>query len=425
MKFQTFTANLEQWLESESSDSSSHRPRIGDLLDLQHARGRFVTGDLNFLARGKSAPSFRNPQISRVALVLGTRNFSIAAQTLRFNSDFFMNHPCLQSYTVQTQVAPQTFEVFLRALEEDSDLHLTADNLPELSRLCEEFGVPKLKRVWDHFVQSPPAVSSRDFHVENIESQFEDLKREFHLLKDNCRGLRAEVRQLTHSVGDLPVSRQIETLKTSVAQSLTRLETLRPELPHLNAVFRQLQHGFERFEGWLPLKEAKSLDGSDHEKGIVIISSNSVLGGDSKDSAKYVADLTSDSAFYSKDEPGEWICWDFREMRDRPTHSAMWTWGVKSWVVEGSIDGWDVRCGHCRCRIRRNAASSGSLRRTRGTVATISCAWKRSSSLGLFRRRFEGSTGLGECGVDELMKVIGSLPMPNCQTRHISNRVQM
>jgi hypothetical protein len=64
-----------------------------------------------------------------------------------------------------------------------------------------------------------------------------------------------------------------------------------------------------------------------------------VLGDESKYIAKHVADLTSDSAFYSKDEPGEWLCWDFREMRVRPTHYTMRTWSVKSWVVEGSVDG--------------------------------------------------------------------------------------
>jgi hypothetical protein len=261
----------------------------------------------------------------RVALVLGTRNFDVAAQTLRLNSDFFMNHPGLKSYTVQTPVSLQTFQAFLRALEEFSDLPLTPGNLPEVSRLCEEFGVVRLKRVCDHFVQSPPSVSSVDFRLENMESQFDALKTEFYLLKDDCRGLRAEVQRLRNSVGDLPVSREIETLKTSVAQSATRLETLRPELNHLNGVFRQLQQGFERFEGWLPLKEGKSLDGilwyltrkhggKVHEKGIVMITSKSVLGDDSKYSAKYVADLTSDSAFYSKDEPGEWLCWDFCEM---------------------------------------------------------------------------------------------------------------
>jgi hypothetical protein len=33
-----------------------------------------------------------------------------------------------------------------------------------------------------------------------------------------------------------------------------------------------------------------------------------------------VADLTFDSYFRSKNEPGQWICWHFHEKRARPTH---------------------------------------------------------------------------------------------------------
>jgi hypothetical protein len=36
---------------------------------------------------------------------------------------------------------------------------------------------------------------------------------------------------------------------------------------------------------------------------------------------------------------GPWICWDFREMRICPTHYAIRADYLKSWVVEGSLDG--------------------------------------------------------------------------------------
>jgi hypothetical protein len=73
--------------------------------------------------------------------------------------------------------------------------------------------------------------------------------------------------------------------------------------------------------------------GNVHEKGIVAITSKS--GQD----VKNVADLNSEREFRSKDEPGQWICWDFREMRLRPTHYTMSAEGLVSWVVEGSADG--------------------------------------------------------------------------------------
>jgi hypothetical protein len=105
----------------------------------------------------------------------------------------------------------------------------------------------------------------------------------------------------------------------------------------------------------IPMKEAKSLEGiishltqkhggNVQEEGIVRITSKSVGNDDPRCALKNVADLTSNSRFFSKNEPGQWICWDFGEMRVRPTHYTIWTNGLKSWVVEGSLDGrsWTV-----------------------------------------------------------------------------------
>jgi hypothetical protein len=84
---------------------------------------------------------------------------------------------------------------------------------------------------------------------------------------------------------------------------------------------------------------AQKQGGNVHEKGIVTITSKSVYVDDPKYAAKNVVDLTSDSYFYSKNEPGQWVCWDFGEMRVRPTHYTIWTGYLQSWVVEGSLDG--------------------------------------------------------------------------------------
>jgi hypothetical protein len=73
--------------------------------------------------------------------------------------------------------------------------------------------------------------------------------------------------------------------------------------------------------------------------GIVTITLKSVITDDPMFAPKNAADLTSGSQFSSNDEPGQWICWDFREMRVRPTHYTIWAAWLKSWVVEGSLDG--------------------------------------------------------------------------------------
>jgi hypothetical protein len=83
----------------------------------------------------------------------------------------------------------------------------------------------------------------------------------------------------------------------------------------------------------------KKHGGSVHEKGIVTITSKSVYSDDPQFALKNVADLTSCEWFGSKNEPGQWVCWDFREMRVRPTYYTIWSAYLKSWVVEGSLDG--------------------------------------------------------------------------------------
>jgi hypothetical protein len=82
-----------------------------------------------------------------------------------------------------------------------------------------------------------------------------------------------------------------------------------------------------------PLKEAKSSvgilsyltwkhAGNVHDKGIVTITSKSVDNDAPKDFS-FLADLTSDRTFGSEDKTGQWICWDFHELRVRPTHSTI------------------------------------------------------------------------------------------------------
>jgi hypothetical protein len=84
----------------------------------------------------------------------------------------------------------------------------------------------------------------------------------------------------------------------------------------------------------------KKHGGNVQEKRIIAITSMSVY----EESLENIADLTSDPYFYSEYEPRQWVCWDFREMRIRPTHCTIKTQYLESWVVDGSLDGrcWTV-----------------------------------------------------------------------------------
>jgi hypothetical protein len=98
------------------------------------------------------------------------------------------------------------------------------------------------------------------------------------------------------------------------------------------------------------MKEAKSKDGilsyltKKHggnvcQKFIVTITSKSTYDLPQCARGTNLADLNADSYVWSKDEPGQWVCWDFRDMRVRPTHYTIDAGPLKSWVVEGSLDG--------------------------------------------------------------------------------------
>jgi hypothetical protein len=100
-----------------------------------------------------------------------------------------------------------------------------------------------------------------------------------------------------------------------------------------------------------PLQESKSLDGiisyltrkhggNVHDKGIVTITSKSVVTGNPKFAVRNIADLASASRFFSKDEPRQWAYWDFREMLVHPTHYTMQLRTfLKFWVILSSLDG--------------------------------------------------------------------------------------
>jgi hypothetical protein len=78
----------------------------------------------------------------------------------------------------------------------------------------------------------------------------------------------------------------------------------------------------------------KEHGGNVHEKGIVAINSKSLAHG----RPSYVG-IRGPGFFISQNEPNQWISWDFRKMRVRPTHYTIQAGPMKSWVVEGSLDG--------------------------------------------------------------------------------------
>jgi hypothetical protein len=137
-----------------------------------------------------------------------------------------------------------------------------------------------------------------------------------HGLESGLDGLRGEFAGLRDSV------QQLESVRTLEDREFR----LNPALP-LEGIISSLtrQHG-----------------GHVHDRGIVTITSLSVCSDDDRFHPRNAANLNAPGGFCSKSEAGQWICWDFKEMRIRPTHYSIQHLKrpiPKTWIVEGSFDG--------------------------------------------------------------------------------------
>jgi hypothetical protein len=86
-----------------------------------------------------------------------------------------------------------------------------------------------------------------------------------------------------------------------------------------------------------PMKEVKSLEGIVSylyaEYGDVIKITSKSEGSLELYPAGYANGVSS------KDHPGQWVCWDFRKMWIYPTHYTINSYNLRSWILEGSVDG--------------------------------------------------------------------------------------
>jgi hypothetical protein len=222
------------------------------------------------------------------------------------------------SCDVQSSVPLGLFEVFVDALERGTKVEVKKENVNAFSLLAKEFWLEDLLTECSalQVASSPEPIRALSERISKLERQLESL---------DCR-----ISALEPNLGT-----GLEDLKLSIAISIPV-----PPVSLLKSLKKV------RF----PFKEAKSLDGvisyltrkhggHVHDKGIVTITSKSVHDDRPKFALRNIADLTSDSYFYSKDEPDQWFCCDFHEMRVCPTHYTIASWELQSWVIKSSLEG--------------------------------------------------------------------------------------
>jgi hypothetical protein len=331
--------------------------------------------------------------MTNLVIRLGDRSFNIAKKPVIENCELFDAYPELYDeplYDIQSQVDAEDCVSFVNFLQNRDSSLVTPDNCQALRALADEFGDSYLLEICAEMQKAqdnenmdvPVRVSALEYSVSQWCQECEMLDRDFPqnlcaFVVGHLERVSEEVRALRKATEDrfLALSSQ---LISDQAKMKNRMGRLRSELREsvgecrshseqgIDAVGQALQRKLEavRVEvTWLtktvepllkkvhcPLKEDKSTegmishltkkhDGNVHEKGIVTMTSKSIYDDNPKCAAKHVVDLVGNYWFMSKDEPGQWVCWAFCQMRVRPTHYIITAVGLKSWVVEGSLDG--------------------------------------------------------------------------------------
>jgi hypothetical protein len=308
--------------------------------------------------------------MSNLTVRVAGHTFYLPKKCVILNSDLFDLHPDLHdspSYDVESAVDLDDCQTFLKFLQTKDESLLTSTNCRALRALAGEFGVPRLIELCSKLeaAQLNRNLNARVLVLEDAASQqgaiCESLARDF---AGSLFALSEELRQLRKDMdaGFCAISSKMESSRTELEQSIgnvrsetgSMVATLRSATKKMLDAFRADTRGMKLALGLTdrecPLKDpelfggmisylTKEHGGNVHEKGIVKITASSVCDRDPKHAPKNLADLASSDCFCSMDKPGQWVCWDFGEMRVRPTHYQIAAPIMKSWAVEGSLDG--------------------------------------------------------------------------------------
>jgi uncharacterized coiled-coil protein SlyX len=235
------------------------------------------------------------------------------------------------SYSVRSSVPLDDFQVFLDSLTSQQKPTVTEQNAVSLSLLAKEFFLADLESECGLF-----PVSADQFST--LSARVADLERQLASFSKSTRKLDARIECQEEGLENIRFD--VRKLKKSLRKSE------RPRVPPPSdqptpkpvKALRQCDIPIRSLDGIIACL-TEQCRGNVHEKGIVTITSKSVDGFDPSQVVQNVADLKGGSSFCSMDSSDQWVCWDFRERRVRLTYYTLTAGRLKSWVIEGSLDG--------------------------------------------------------------------------------------
>jgi uncharacterized coiled-coil protein SlyX len=242
------------------------------------------------------------------------------------------------SYQVQSAVPLGVFEIFVEALETGAKVPVTKENAGPISVLAKEFWLEDLLSECStlQVALTPELIATLSERITKLECQM------------SSRSLPI-IAELKESIANH--ERQLENLECRIAALEPNLKTDVDALKSSSvAPVRPISPSKSLKEIEFPIQAARSLvgivsyltrkhGGHIHDKGIATITSKSVRTDDQHwHLVRNIADLISSSCFESRNEPGQWVCWDFHEKRVHPTHYTIRGSCLKSWMIESSLD---------------------------------------------------------------------------------------
>jgi hypothetical protein len=311
--------------------------------------------------------------MANLTVRIAEHSFAIPKKVVLANCDFFDLHPDLYDsalYDVESDVDVEHCETFLNFLRTQEESLITRQNRGALLALGEEFSAAGLIEVCvrqegeDAIEKLSGRVSDLEESVSEHSQLLEVLRRDFcrffvDFLNAKLSGVGDAVRSLRTEIEDRfsGASEEVMGLKKELKEKLSTIRShWESSEAGLTTSIRELRSGMSDLKQLVPnfpIKQAKSLDGiisyltkkhrgNVHQRGIVTITAKPFESDDwgrSSEGAWKLADLTSSLFYSSKDEVGQWTCWDFHERRVRLSHYTIKGWHIKSWIVEGSRDG--------------------------------------------------------------------------------------
>jgi hypothetical protein len=325
----------------------------------------------------------------RLTLRVRGRSLTVPRKCVLIQTELFEVHPDLHddpSYEVRSEVDAEDCQVFTDFLQTEDESLVTTGNRRSLQALAEEFRAARLFEICSdiettetnanlarHVSQLSETVAQQIRIAESVERDFplslceflrgqllgisEEIRAVRQHTDDRYAAVREEVRTLREETGDRfsGLSEEVAAFrKETEGRNLgfdEAIEGVRASIRGLSATV-ELHHVNFSKQIQCPLKEGKLQDGiisyltkkhggNVDDKRVVSISARAVPVA--KNGPRNVAEFTDNPAqetrYWSENAPDQWVCWDFLKMLVRPTDYAIKANCLKSWVVEGSMDG--------------------------------------------------------------------------------------